>query len=112
MVVQPNLRGYDPGKAPLDLWILSMVFHSRRRRVGNTLPSTIGVLRGEKEGESSEWTYDIGSLEALYQALQQYSQVHRDPSLWTPSHFVLSLTSLQRALGVSVVWIPGQRDSE
>ena len=53
--------------------------------------------------------YHIGSLEELYQGLQ-LSQVH--PSFWTPSRFFRTLTSLQPALGVPVVWIPAQYDWE
>ena len=38
---QQNQPGYDQGKAPLDTWLRSMVFHYRLRRVDSTLPPTV-----------------------------------------------------------------------
>ena len=53
----------------------------------------------ERKGRSLKRTYDIRSLEALYQTLQ-----HVHTSVRTPSRFVRSLTSLQRGLEVPVEW--------
>ena len=64
-------------------------FHNRRR-VESTLSQKNGVLIKEKE--SVERTYHIGSMEALYQALQ-HLQVH--PSFQTPSCFFRTLTWCQ-----------------
>jgi hypothetical protein len=96
VAARQNQPGYDQGKAPRDQW------HFITVGVEKIVHFLTQSRCYEKKCRSDEWTYNIGSLEALFQALQ-HSQVH--PSHRTPQ----GLTSFQQALGF--LWCGSRRAS-